>query len=219
VPVAAPIESLVVLPTVVAQVGADVFVTAAAPIATQVQVTVLSVLVDPSVVGQVGADPADVPAMVHLWVLPLESSIRFPWLEACAEAQFGSVIAVACWILPLLSMHDWPAAAPSAIRAHTTVPSVVVELSVRPQVGVDVPVVPAVVTFCVFPLLSTIKLPIVSTVDAVHCGEACTSHDGSHKGSAPATAKSGADPTSPMTAELTTWIGTGPTLYSKTSTP
>ena len=70
--------SVVVAPIVVAQVGADVLVTAALPIATSVQVTVPSVVVAPTVVAQVGAvGVPEVPAVVHRWVLPLESTIRF----------------------------------------------------------------------------------------------------------------------------------------------
>src|SRR5689334_5860220 len=101
-------------------------------------------------------------------------------------------------------MHCWPAEAPIAISVHTTVPSVVVAPGLRPQAGAEVPVVPAVVTFCVFPLESRTRLPMVWAADAVHCGAACTIHDGSHSGKAPGTAKSGAEPTRPMTAELTT---------------
>src|SRR5207237_9500556 len=106
-------------------------------------------------------------------------------------------------------MHCWPAAAPIAIRVHTAVPSLVVAPSVRPQAGTEVPVLPAVVTFCVFPLKSTIRVPTLSAIEGVHPGAACTIQDGSHRGSAPGTANRGAEPTRPMTAELTTLMGTG----------
>jgi hypothetical protein len=70
----------VVLPTVAAQVGAEVLVIEAAPIAISVQVAPLSVVVAPTVVAQAGGEPPEVPAVVHRWVLPLESRIRLPWV-------------------------------------------------------------------------------------------------------------------------------------------
>ena len=39
-----------------------------------------SLVVALSVVAQVGADPPEVPAVVHRWILPLESTIRLPTL-------------------------------------------------------------------------------------------------------------------------------------------
>src|SRR5437763_558125 len=73
--------------------------------------------------------------------------------------------------------------------------------------------------FWVLPLASITRLPTTSAVSADHCGAAITSQAGSHSGKAPETANRGADPTSPIIAELTTLIGTGPRLNSKTSTP
>ena len=63
---------------VVAAIVAGLIASAALPIATSVQVSVPSVVVAPTVVAQVGAvGVPEVPAVVHRWVLPLESTIRF----------------------------------------------------------------------------------------------------------------------------------------------
>ncbi len=73
-------------------------------------------------------------------------------------------------------------------------------------------------SFWIFPLASIAYCP------------AAIIHDGSHTSSGPVTvapaivsgdalANSGADPTSPITADFTTMIGWGPVLNSKVSTP
>ena len=78
-PSAVAMVSVVVLPTVVAQLGAEVPVIAAAPIATSVHVAVLSVVVAPTVVAQVGAvGVPEVPAVVTRCVFPSESRMRLP---------------------------------------------------------------------------------------------------------------------------------------------
>src|SRR5262252_8447145 len=103
-PKAAAMLSLVVLFRAVAQLGAEVLVSAALPTATIVHVAALSTVVEPTVVAQVGAvGVPELPATVHRWVLPLESTIRLPELYECDAAHAGRVIEVAVSTLPLLS--------------------------------------------------------------------------------------------------------------------
>ena len=90
---------------------------------------------------------------------------------------------------------------------QTAVPSAVVALSVVAQAGAAVPVVPAVEHWWMLPLGSTTWRP------------AATTQLGCHIAGAPMAAHSGAEPTRPITDDLTTVIGTGPVEVSIVSIP
>src|SRR5512146_3435382 len=90
---------------------------------------------------------------------------------------------------------------------HAAVPSAMVALSVVDHTGMVVPVVPAVEHCCMSPLESTTCWPAAITVL------------GCHIAGAPTAAHSGAEPTRPITADLTTVIGTGPVEISIVSIP
>src|SRR5579863_4114669 len=83
---------------------------------------------------------------------------------------------------------------PSVTSFHTAVPSAVVALSAVAQVGADAPVVPAVAHCWTLPLGSTT------------CWPAATTQLGCQSAVAPTGAHSGAEPTRPTTADLTTVI-------------
>ena len=90
---------------------------------------------------------------------------------------------------------------------QAAVPSAVVVLSVVAQVGAEAPLVPAVEHCWMLPLGSTTCWPAAMTLL------------GCHIAGAPMAAHSGAEPTRPITADLTTVIGTGPVETSIVSIP
>src|ERR1700686_105723 len=90
---------------------------------------------------------------------------------------------------------------------QAAVPSAVVVLSEVAQVGAEPPLVPAVEHCWMLPLGSTTCWPAAVTLL------------GCHIAGAPIAAHSGAEPTRPITADLTTVIGTGPVEVSIVSIP